>query len=1423
VGSYVIVQGRLSSEYDRGGIVQGALYTRDFLERGICEEAAWSALTADTVAALKAELAAHFAAFPLSRKPNEGVTEKDLIYPVLAALGWADVLVQQQVSARRRDDIPDALLFADGSRKTAAQGEREPFRVYRHGLAIVEAKRWQRPLDRADTQGTPSSQMLRYLRRAEEASDGKLEWGILTNGRVWRLYWQGARSRAEEFLELDLPAILGLPGFTPDLLDSNVDADHWLRVFALMFGRASFVPSEEDKHSFHHRALQQTRKWEARVAAGLSGQVFGTVYPELVRALARSAAEAAGRRALAPAELDDVRRAALTLLYRVLFVLYAEDRRLLPVDHDGYAGYSLDKLRDDVAQRLDRNETLSDRITTMYDRLRNLFAAVERGDPALGLPPYNGGLFDPQDHRLLDTARLPDRMIALVVDTLSRREEGGRRLRINYRDLSVQQLGSIYERLLEYEVVADEAEFARIQPNVFARKGSGSYYTPEELVRLIVERTIGPLLAERQNAFDTALERLKSDRRAKAERVAELRQHDPAESFLKLRVCDPAMGSGHFLVTLVDVLADRTLAAMADAEARAGGVWGDDPPYRSPLQARIEGIRQRIRERAASEGWRVTESHLDDRHIVRRMILKQTIYGVDKNPMAVELSKVSLWLHTFTVGAPLSFLDHHLRCGDSLFGELVRPVEDLLQRRGSLALHKPVEDAKRAAVAMKVIEEMSDADMAEVARSETSFVELSQATQPLTILLDFFHGLRWLGKLPPQRGRQIERRRVGERARTTREIDQQIVGMLLEGAFGDPLDFLLRATQTDVEPPERTGSGSRIDPRQWKHCQEIAASALTIAARERFLHWQSAFPGVWENWESAEPGGGFDGVIGNPPWDRMKLQEVEWFATRRPEVARQQRASDRTRMIAALKKAGDPLYADYKRAAEAAECAAQVARDSGYYPKLSGGDVNIYSLFVERAHALVKPDGIVGLLVPSGIAADKSAAPFFGEISSSGRLAALLDFENRRTRFDLEPFFPDVDSRFKFCAFVTGARKRTFREAVCAFFLQSASEANDPDRCFPLTAQDFARVNPNTRTAPIFRTRRDAEIVRGIYERLPVLYDQSKRKTWPIRSFTMLHMKNDSRLFMKKAELEAKGCYPVPFGAYKRGSALFVPLYEGKMFQAYDHRAASVVVNPDNLHRPGQPSQTNERDHMDPSFAPTAQYWVSEDEVPYPAGLKYVIGYKEITSPTNARTMIAAVLGRVATNHKVISIIPHALGAGTEMRNTSTEIRNAIADYKAFVPLLLATLNSFACDFVVRQKTQGTSLSWYMVEQLPFPLMKDHLVTVGQRTVAELVHEEVLRLTYTAHDMQPFAEDLGYDGEPFPWDEEDRRHRRARLDAIYFGLYGIGEDDAAYILDTFPIVREHEEQAFDRYRTKDMILAYMRAFAAGDTESRVAI
>ena len=1346
----------------------GNLFTNYFLTEGIKATAEWRTSISDSTAfaAFRNGVRQRYDALSGSEGPNEAVTEQELIRPVLELLGWADYLPQQGTT--RNEDVPDYLLFTDAASKERAAGRANPEERFRDAIVVEESKRFGLSLDARDRDTgrqsrTPHGQILRYLSTADIESESRIRWGFLTHGGLWRLYDYRARPRATGYLEADIGEMLGSGG------------EDGLRLFYLLFRRDSFTPQQGATTSFLEAALAQGRRYEEKVAQDLSSVVFERVFPKLAQALADATGE----------DLSRVRHAALILLYRLLFVLYAEDRGLLPVNDLRYEDYGLRKpVRDHVAHRMQGGGVFSASASSYYDHLMTLFRQIDEGDESIGLPPYNGGLFASEAAPLLRTARLTDKIVGDIIYDLSHTETEGARHFVNYRDMSVQQLGSIYERLLEREPVRDDNGGIVVRPNSYARKDSGSFFTPQELVDLIVDRTLKPLAEERLKAFEDRSKELRSDHRPIAERHAELLALDPAEAVLDLKVLDPAMGSGHFLVTAVDFLSDY-IAEVAEY-APAVPEWLDGEYY-SPLVERVATIRRDILQRAQASDWVMDEAQLTDQSIIRRMVLKRCIYGVDKNPLTVELAKVSLWLHSFTVGAPLSFLDHHLRCGDSLVGLRVPEATAQLNRLGGLFASSAIAGAEAATSGMQRIEEMSDADVAEVRESAELFRGVEDTTADLRGLLDFLCGLRWLTS--DMRGK-------------ARAAVETLLVETLGSRPNEAYSLLARG-------PDAVGDGETGGDPSRSGFKKLWSDARSVADREGFLHWEAAFPGVWWRWQEEQPVGGFDAVIGNPPWDRIKLQEVEWFSTRSPELALAPTAAARKTGIQQLRDKGAPLADEFDAAKERADKLGELIRASGNYPLLGGGDINLYSLFVERAMGLIKPDGFVGLLTPSGIYADKTAAGFFKSISTSGRVGGLFDFENRRLGTGLPPFFPDVDSRFKFCALIFGGTERRFDETECAFFLHETRTIENPERCFPLAPSDFARVNPNTGTAPIFRTRRDAEITRRIYERHPVLVDRSQggeRRAWPVRYHTMFHMANDSHLFRTAAQLESEGFYPVEGNRWQKGKELYLPLYEGKMVQAFDHRAASITNREGNLFRPGQPDRTLDDEHRDPAFSPRSRYWVSRKASTFTETHGWSLAFKDITASTNVRTMIAAVVPRVGCGHTLPVLIP--AGAEFDAENTAQ---------------VLANLNSFGFDYVTRQKVQATHLTWYIVEQLPVIAAEGYDRRFGDKTARELVRDHALRLTYTANDMAPFARDLGYDGPPFIWDEEERRHLRARLDALYFHLYGLSREDAGYVLDTFPIVRRQDDAQFGSYRTRDLILAYMNALAAGDAETVVSV
>lgn len=843
-------------------MLAGNLFTRDYLLEGIARTDQWKALKDKDFQDAKARLNELFATFTKNAKPNEAETEKDLIYPVLEVLGWSDISVQPNLSTKGRKQVPDALLLSDADAKAKAVAEEESWKSFRHGLAIVEAKRWETSLDRSPRgdQSVPATQMLQYLSRVDIQTSGKVRLGILTNGQVWRLYFQGALSVAEDFFEIDLAKALELPGHGLDLFDTTderITPEHCLRLFLVMFGREAFLPLDGQR-TFHDVSRETGKVWEERVTRDLSKLVFGDLFPQLVTAIADHDKQRPAN--IDRRYLDAVRQSALILLYRLLFVVYAEDRDLLPDNVQPYKDKSLTTMRLEIAQRREEKKSESRSSAFYWVRLKTIFKAIAEGDNDFGIPPYNGGLFALENAALLDEIDLPDTVVTDIIYGLSHRIEDGEPRYINYRDLTVQQLGTVYERTLEYDLKVDEDGKVVVDADDTARHESGSYYTPDSLVMLIIEKAVGPLVDDLVEAFAAKAEELSHDRRSRQERLGELRRIDPAREILRLKVCDPAMGSGHFLVSLVDWMADKVIKAMGEAEQIV--TWSDEP-YISPVAGEIHKIRYEISDQAKDNNWPYVDEHLEDRHIIRRMVLKRCVYGVDKNPLAVELAKVALWLHTFTVGAPLSFLDHHLRCGDSLFGSWVRPAMDRLSEWGSpLLMDAPRKRALGAAAGMQTIERLTDVDIAEVYQSKNLFDGVESMTSELSGLLTLIQAIEWHAP--------------------TSKLDKAVAQALTKGSFGDPVKLATGEIELKIPEP-RSETEMEKKKREMTNGQKYDPHELAVRLNEwlpalranfndaRFLHWQVGFPGMWSQWESVELHGGFDAVIGNPPYVRQEL------------------------------------------------------------------------------------------------------------------------------------------------------------------------------------------------------------------------------------------------------------------------------------------------------------------------------------------------------------------------------------------------------------------------------------------------------------------------------------------------------------------------------------------------------------------------
>lgn len=753
---------------------------------------------------------------------NEAQTESEFIQPTLEILGFAYI---PQIKTRRggRAERPDYALFAQETTKVAAypyQSNEAAF--YDRVMAIAEAKYWERPLSKVSPNDNrdifkntnPSFQIVNYL------TGTGVDWGILTNGRLWRLYYRQASSTATEFYQVDLVALLE----SPDL--------EAFKFFWLFFRRDAFLKDAQG-NNFLERVRSGSTTYAQAIGDELKKLVFDQIFPAIAGGFVAYGT-------VPRFDLTDesgcrqVYAVTLSFLYKLLFLLYAEARNLLPMDNRGYRAQSLIQMARDIAERLERAEPLGQTSTALYDRLLNLFQLVDRGDPGFGLPRYNGGLFSHSSvtNQFLIAHKLADAVLAPALDRLARSNGEA----IDYSFINVRHLGAIYEGLLEYRLVVDDAASGRVhlETDKGERKATGSYYTPDYIVKYIVRHTLEPILAERGKKFEQLMTQIVQvrhqlqDVRRATDSIRALRRDlerlelQAWEVLLDIKICDPAMGSGHFLVEAVDFLTDSLIDIL------------NQYPEHNPVLQRLKSIRQDIIANLERQNIPIDPARLDDTQLLQRVVMKRCIYGVDLNPMAVELAKVSLWLHSFTVGAPLSFLDHHLRCGNSLIGTTARQAEAEMSQETSgqlTLLTGPFVGLLQAGQIMRGISILSDATIAEVATSEQLFKDFDQQAKPYKQLLDIYVSRHFGVK-----GAEYFLRRYGT------------------GAISANPETMSKADAMVVQESRR------------------------LYAEKHFFHWDLEFPEVFIDMENAswKDNPGFDAVVGNPPYVRsIRLKEAD--------------------------------------------------------------------------------------------------------------------------------------------------------------------------------------------------------------------------------------------------------------------------------------------------------------------------------------------------------------------------------------------------------------------------------------------------------------------------------------------------------------------------------------------------------------------
>ena len=1297
-----------------------------------------------------------------------------------------------------------------------------------------------------ETRRRSATQLLQeYLNADEDAL-----WGIASDGCTLRLMRDNVSLTRPAWIEADLEKI-----FTEGLFAGF--SALWLLIHSSRFGVADASPSDCSLERWRERGRIDGSAAKDKLRLGVEAALL-----ELGRGFLQNPVNSDLRDALQTGKLT--RQAyyeeLLRLVYRLIFLFAAEDRGLLHIPNATDTarkpyrnGYSVGRLR----ERCTRNTSL-DRHHDAWDGLRALFKALTTGEPRLGLAAL-GGLFMPSNLADLTHARITNHRLLKAIWHLSWfRPDGQPMTRVNWRDMETEELGSVYESLLEL------IPLVHLETRAFAftvgdaanrgneRKTTGSYYTPDSLVQLLLTTTLDPVL-------DAAESRNPSD---------------PAGEILKLSIIDPACGSGHFLLGAARRSATRI--------AR----------HRSPGAPSQEAFQHALRD-----------------------VVSNCVFGTDRNPMAVELCKVALWIEALEPGKPLSFLDARIRCGDSLIG-----IFDYGMLRGGLpdeAFDPLTGDDKAVAKAYKAINKQQR----DLGGAPGLFKELSAPA----LISD---GAATVLSMPEDTLQEIEAKsRAWSRLlsspnwRTLKTACDMYVAAFLLPKTGEPPhpQHTGHLPLPTTEAIWRTVRGSDVQT-------DVQAACIEAAEANRVFHWPLEFPAVMAQ-------GGFDAVVGNPPWERIKLQEQEFFAARDAEIATAPNKAERNKLIKELKKAepGTPqarLSDDFESAKRASEAASVFVRKSGRFPLTGTGDVNTYALFAEHFSRLARatqpaepaegiaqtivdtggvrpsPPGRAGVIVPTGIATDSSTSAFFSDLVTRNRLTALYDFENR------EKLFPAVDSRVKFSILAIGPSGK----ARFAAFLLNTQALKEKERQIELEPGDFKLMNPNTLTAPLFRARADRDLTRKLYRAAPVLirerpdHPDGDENPWGITFQTLFHMSNDSGHFRTAVQLSDQGfCHDGSNWRHEDGQR-YVPLYEAKMIHHFDHRFGSYAGLND---RPADGSlpETPDSAKANPDYEADPWYWVPEDEtalrvarvpsrlkqyfrkedangclkvlaewvlgtlepgalestnlartVPHAearlrevlgqrvlhrdivgarittwlgkvaAGVRkmqretplseddlafikdapsdpleltgalidrkqprWLMGWRDITNATNERTVIASVFPRVGVNHKIPLCFPRV-----NERLWAT---------------LVSGLSSIPFDFSARQKLSGTSLTYFYFRQFPF-------FTPGDFSDEDLafITPRILELTYTSHSMRPWAEDLGHSGAPFNFDPDRRARLRAELDAFFARKFNLTRDELRYILDpadthgerypseTFRGLKRNEIERYGEYRTQRLVL-----------------
>lgn len=1215
---------------------------------------------------------------------------------------------------------------------------------------------------------SPHATMLEYLNSTENV------YGIISNGQTLRIIRNSGQLVKLTYIEFDLRRMLEEDKYTE---------------FCLMFRllHASRFRTSGDEPCVLERWFNLSIESGNRIREGLSLAV-----QKAMETIGNAAVKTKGegnealRIALANGTIDalQLNKELIHFIYRILFLFIIEDRNLVyqipdspdDPDYKKLCNYQDIYKRYYAASRLRRLSELNYLKTRQYSDiwkgLIDTFKLFETGDfgEKLGIKPLGGVLFDCDTLHYLKECEISNKDILQAFSALNEFVDNrGQRVKINYSALDVEEFGSVYEGILEMRpfiqpgVVESDWQFGFV--GGLDRQSTSSYYTRPDLVQSLIRTTLEPVIKERIGKFVTPEEKVKS--------------------LLSMKVCDAACGSGHIVLAMARTIAWYVCTIRT----------GEDNP-----------------------------ASLDYREALREVIQK-CVYAVDYNPDAVELCKVVLWIEGYCAGKPLSFLDHHIRCGNSVVG--VTDLDTLLAGVPKEAFSADDTDTKR-----KIINLNKEAlkDVALVQSGKEKGLSVSLFTQDFTIQsidseqVGLASKVREISELPED---SLQEQQTKQRC-WEELMDSPRVECLRRSCDIYTYAYYKQFTSKDIESDlDESGTFTAFNipytRTVFQALQEIKylddndgvadaqrlpddfrKEVTNVARQHRFFHWCVEFPEVFAY------DGGFDVMCGNPPWDKIKVEDKKWFESHgRADIVNAGTAAQRKRAISNLPSTDPVLYAEYCQAQTDAEAMSRFVRFSNRFQLTATGDIDLYPMFAELCLTFSREAW--GLVLPTGIAVNDSNKAFFAKLVDENRLISLYDFENREALFD-------IHRMFKFCLLTAGKAQEAPREVKGGFYLTRLDHLLDPRRIYSLQTSDFARLNPNTKTCPVFRTSRDAKLTAKIYRNSTILLnEQNGENPWSVRFGSMIHMSNDSHLFRTYAQLMESGAkYEAP--NFNLDGEIYVPLYEGKMIWHYNHHYGTWPTEGD---RPNTIDTPAIEELSNSSSCIMPWYWVpmsevknrlvktdSQGNVIWKWKHKWNLIYRGLTNATNERTFIC-------------SLIPDAFGVG----NSATLLYAECGTMPGTI--FSAMLTSIVFDYSVRQKVGGTNMSTYFVKQ--FPVLTPDQITEEWRF--EIV-KRVAKLCYFNHDLDGWAEELWAEltpeqrtelpqlgnKEPFIYNPEKRAVWQAELDAIFAHLYGLTTEDLRYILDpedvcgegcineTFRVLKDNEIRQYGEYRTKRLVM-----------------